>query len=185
MPAQHLFRGALRVFFRLRDHHALARRQPVGLDHDRRMEKLEGFLNIFFLGADGVFRGRNAVPLHEFLGEALAGFKLRGSAGRPEDRPAAPLEFVYHSEGERQFGTHDGEVGAEGVGQLHQRVEALHVGGYALGVGRNAAIARRAIQLLDARRLPQLPNHRVFATTATEDEHFHRAILARIDLGAV
>ena len=122
------------------------------------------------------------MPLHELLGEALAGLQLRGGARGAEDRPAALLKFIDHAERERQFRTDDGEVGIQAVGELHQRVEALEVDGNTFGVGGDAAVARRAIQLLDARRLPQLPNHRVFATTATEDQDLHRRDSATLDV---
>ena len=135
------------------------------------------------LRADRVFRRGDAVALHELLGEALAGFQLRGGSGRAEDRPATPLEFVHHAQGQRQLRTDHGDIGTEPAGKLHQRIQALQVGGDALGVGGNAAVPGSAVKLLDARRLPQLPYHRVFATTATEDEdlhgiNFHTTLLA-------
>ena len=45
------------------------------------------------------------------------------------------------------------------------------------GVGCNTAIPGSAVKLGDPRRLPQLPYHRVFATTATEDEYLHLTTL--------
>ena len=45
---------------------------------------------------------------------------------------------------------------------------------------RNAAVAGSAVQLLDARRLPQLPHHRVFAPTAANDQNLHRQRLPRL-----
>ena len=72
LAAQHFFRGAQGFVFGLRDHHALAGSQSVGLDDDRRVEERERRLQLFLLCADGIVRRRNAVALHEFLGETLA-----------------------------------------------------------------------------------------------------------------
>ena len=77
------------------------------------------FLHLFPAGADRIIRRGNAVALHEFLGEALARFQLRGCACRPKDRPSPPLEFIHHAQGQRQFRSHHGKIRAEPGGQLH------------------------------------------------------------------
>ena len=77
--------------------------------------------------ANRVMRRRDAVPLHEFLGEAFARFQLRGRLGRTEDAPAAAREFVHHSQLQRQFGADHGQIRLNLVGQRHQRVDALDV----------------------------------------------------------
>ena len=173
LAGEHLLRDVLRFVFRLRDDNTLTGGQPVGFNDNGRMKQTQGFRQFVLAAADRVFCRGDVVPLHELLGEALARFQPGGVARGAEDRPAAPLEFVDHSQSERQLGTNDSEIGAEAGGELHQRVDALEIGGDAFGIGRDAAVARSAIQLLDPRRLPQLPDNRVFATTATEDEDLH------------
>ena len=71
---------------RLRDDHALARREPVGLDHDRRAALGDVGVRRARVGERAVRRGRHAVALHERLGEVLRAFELRRGARRAEDR---------------------------------------------------------------------------------------------------
>src|SRR5208337_1481430 len=70
------------------------------------------FVDFFLFGADGILRSRDAVPLHELLGEALARFQLRGSARGSENRPATPLKFIHHTKRQRQFRTYKVTSGA-------------------------------------------------------------------------
>ena len=58
--------------------------------------------------------------------------------------------------------------------KLHDGVETLEVDGDAFGIAAHSSAAGRAVQLGDARRLPELPDQSVFAATTTEDEDFHR-----------
>ena len=118
-------------------------------------------------------RGGYAVALQELLGEALAGFKLRGGAGGTEGAPAALRELVDHAEHQRQLGADHGQVGLDLIGQRHHRVQALHIDGEALGFLGDAGIAGRAIDLASPRRLGKLPDQRVLAAAAAKNENFH------------
>src|ERR1017187_7928028 len=171
--------SAVRFPFGRRDHPALARRQSVGLNHDRSVEVGQRVLQLFLLGADGIMRRRNPVPLHEFFGEALARLQLCRCFGWPEDRASAALEFVNYAQCQGKFGADNGDIGIQPAGQLDNRIEALQIDGHALCVAANSAAAGSAVQLLDARRLPQLPRDCVFAATATEDEYLHRESFAK------
>ena len=42
-----------------------------------------------------------------------------------------------------------------------------------IALGSNASIARRAINLRNARRLAQFPNQRMLASTTADNENFH------------
>src|ERR1019366_796724 len=126
-----------------------------------------------------VVRGWSPMPLHEFLGEAFARLQLRRRLGWSEDRPSAALELVHHAQSQGQFGADDGDIGIQPAGQFDNPIEALEIDGSALGVGGYPAAAGRAVQLLDARRLPQLPRNCVFATTTAEDEYLHRESFTR------
>jgi hypothetical protein len=66
--------------------------------------------------ADRIVRRGNAVALHEFFGEALAGFQLRGGFGGSEDAPASFSEFVDYSELERDFWTYYRQVWFDLIG---------------------------------------------------------------------
>ena len=92
------------------DHHALARRQAIGLDHQGKMKMRQGLVNIVQGTADGIVRRGNVVALHEFLGETLARFELRRRLGGAEDAQAAPGEFIDHPRLERNFRSHHGQI---------------------------------------------------------------------------
>ena len=99
------------------DDDALTGGQSVGLDHERGLEERQRRLNVVHVDADGVMRRGYVVPLHEFFGEALAALKLCGSFGGPKDAQAALLEGIHDAEIERDFGSDDGQVHAEFLGE--------------------------------------------------------------------
>ena len=74
---EHLVERVLGLFIGLGDHHALARGQSIGLEHERRIEALERAPRLFERNAAFVTRGGNIGALAQLLGEALAAFELR------------------------------------------------------------------------------------------------------------
>ena len=50
------------------------------------------------------------MALHEFLGEAFAGFELRRRFGGAEDSAAATREIIYYPKLKRQFRADHGHV---------------------------------------------------------------------------
>ena len=114
---------ALRGGAVLGDHDALARRETVGLQHDRQAElaaadRRERVVERF---ADAEARGRHAVPRHERLRERLARFEPRGRGGRSEQQPAVRAEAIGDAQAQRQFGTDDGEVDLLAFGERQRR----------------------------------------------------------------
>ena len=93
------------------DDDAFACGEAVGFDDDGDGEAAELFADLIEGGADGVGGGGDVVALHEFFGEGLAGFELRGGLGGAEDAEAALSELVDEAEGEREFRADDGECG--------------------------------------------------------------------------
>ena len=81
--------ASIAVLARRADDDALARGQPVGLDHDGRMKDLDGLFDFGRGGADGVVGRGNVVALQETLGEAFAGFEHGGGARGTKDAQAA------------------------------------------------------------------------------------------------
>ena len=65
-----------------RDHHPLARGQPVGLDDDRRALRIDMRVCRGRVGEGGEGSRRDLVTLHERLGEGLGALELRGRLGR-------------------------------------------------------------------------------------------------------
>ena len=85
---EHLGGGLFGLAMGLADDYALARGQAVGFDHNGHGEARELLADFTERGADGVRGGRDAVALHEFLGEGLAGFEAGRGLGGAEDTEA-------------------------------------------------------------------------------------------------
>ena len=96
----------------LGDHDALARGEPVGLDHVRGPERIERAERLRHRrGAQGP-RRRDAVPLAQVLRPRLGALEPRPLGRRPEHRVSACRELVGQTGDERTFGTDDREVDA-------------------------------------------------------------------------
>ena len=95
-----------------RDDDALAGREAVGLDHDRKAELAAASTARASAAvvAHAVARGRNAVARHEALREDLAALELRRGARRTEDAQPARRKEIDDAAIERQLGTDDGEI---------------------------------------------------------------------------
>jgi hypothetical protein len=100
-----------------------------------------------------VGRGRDAVALHEGLGEGFRAFELRGGLGRAEDAQAVGAEFVDHASGQRGLGADHGQRDAVGLRPFAQRDDVRHGQVGQAGIERGAAIAGRDKDLLDLRGL--------------------------------
>lgn len=139
---QHHVDGAVRFFQRHRHHHTLAGGQAVGLDDDGGAFAVHVGVCLGRVAEGLVFGGRDAVALHEGLGEILGRFELRGGAGRPEDAQALGAEQVDDAGGQRRFRPDHGEVHAFALGERgqHFRIGDRHV--LQALVQRRAAVAR-------------------------------------------
>ena len=161
------------LVFGLGDDYTLAGGESVGLYHDRSMEVRQRVVHLLRSIADRIMRRGNVVALQKFLGKALAAFQLSGGLRWPERAPASPREFVHYAEHQRQFRPHDGEVGLDLVSERDHGVEALDVDRDALRLVRDPAVARRAVDFCDPRRLPELPHQGMLASAAADDEDLH------------
>ena len=175
---QHEVDGLVRFDQRHRHHHALARCQPVGLDHDGRALGVHIGMGLRRVG-EGLVLGRgNAMALHEGLAEGLGAFELRGLLRRTEDGQTMGTELVHHTGRQRRLGADHGQADAVGLRPFAQRhlvgdgqVRQLHI-------ARGARIARCDKHLLHAFRLLELPRQRVLAATAANHQDFHSLISA-------
>jgi hypothetical protein len=70
--------------------------------------------------------GRDAVPLHERLGEVLRTLELRGSLRRAEDPQAGRAEDVDDAGRQRRLGSDDGERHAFVAREPGQRLVARY-----------------------------------------------------------
>ena len=167
----HRHQRGVRLRLVLGDHHALAGREPVGLDHrgvggDRRHPLLDR-------ADDPVPAGRDPGRLHDLLGERLRALEPRGLALGPEHRHALGLELVGEPGHERRLRPDDDEVDARlrrGGGQRHRVAD---VGVEPLRLRADARVARRAQQLRLLRRAGERADDRVLAPARADDEDPH------------
>ena len=155
------------------DRDALARRQPVGLDH-RRVAGDRGHA-LLDVAHDLVRRRRDAGGGHDLLGERLRALEPRGGGDRAEAAHAGGGERVGEPGDERRLGPDDDEVdpgvarrGRERGGIVRGRVERPRV-------AADARVAGRAQHLGRLRGAQQRPDDRVLATAGADDEDPHTA----------
>jgi hypothetical protein len=172
---QHVVDRLVRFFQRHGDHHALAGRQAVGLDDDRRAVGVDVGVGLGGVGEGLVLRGRDAVALHEGLGEVLRAFQLRRFAGRAEDLQAARAEQVDDAGRQRRSGADQGQGDVFGHHEVGQRGRVRDVDVDQARIARGAAVARRDIDHLDAVGLGQFPGQGVFTAARADYQDFHGA----------
>jgi hypothetical protein len=133
--------------------------------------------------ADRVVRRRNAVTLHELLGEGLARLKLSRGASRTKRTPAAALKFIDHTQGKRQLWSDNSQPRLHPFSHGNQRIDAFHIGRQAFGLLRDPTIAGSAVDLGHTRGLAQLPNQSVLASATTDDKDIHSSGQTRLGIG--
>ncbi len=167
---EHGIDGRVRFFKRRCHDHALAGRESVGLDDDGRAFRVQIRVGGGDVRERFVFRRRNGVALHERLREVLRAFELRGFLGRAENLQAARAEQVDDTRRERTFRADHGQRNLLFLGEIGERGRIGDVDIEQTLVLSRAAVARRDINHLHARRLRELPCERMFATAGTDDE---------------
>jgi hypothetical protein len=169
--------GHRRLCFRLvlDHHHALARGEAVHLEHERVAERalLHRLVRLLPRGADHVLRGGDLVAVHELPGEGLGAFDLRRRPAGAEDGEPAPLELVPDAEDHRQLGADDGEVRADRLGEVRDFDDVGGVDGDAVGEAGHAGVPGGAVDVLDERALPDLPDERMLTAAIPDDQDLH------------
>ena len=155
------------------DHDALARRKPVGLDHDRRALLAHIGQRIGGIVEAAIGAGRNAEFGAERLGESLGALEPRGLLARPERLDAGAREIVDDAGGERRFRADHDEIDVIAPAEIDHRGVVGNVERHAFGFARDAGIARRAPEFGHQRRGRDLPRQSVFAAAGTEQKNVH------------
>ena len=149
--------GILRLVKVLRDDNALAKRQAVCLNDNRELTALFHVLyDLFRVGEHRVIRCRNTVFLHQIFREHLAALDDGRVRARAECTDALFFERIYHTGRKRVVRRNKHKVNCVFLREIHNAVNVHRVNGHALGVCRNAAVARCAPQLFRFRALFQL-----------------------------
>ena len=147
------------------DEHALAGREPIGLDHARHPRHRHR------LG------DRHPSGAHHVLGEALRALDPCRSGARAEHGDAAPAQLIRHTRDERRLGADHDEARADRPGELEQAVAVLGADRVALPQLRDAGIAGRGMNLVDRRAPRELPGQRMLPSAGADDEDSHGASL--------
>ena len=128
------------------NHDALARREAVGLQHDRKRklaasqdrDRLRGRV------ARSISRRRHVAALHEFLREHFARLEPRGALRRTEQQIAFGCEHVGDAAAERQLRADDREIDLFASGDLGDGMRISGIDGNAPRYAADAGISRRA-----------------------------------------
>ena len=149
------------------DDHALAGRETVGLDDDRRaMARDKGFRRHRIAKA-AVGCGRDLRTHAKVLGKALGGFDGGGRSARTEGRNPFRFERVDETQDERRFGTDHGEIDPLAAAKPDERLDVGRADRDALGFVGDPRIAGGAEQAVDQRRRRNRPGERVLASART------------------
>ena len=116
---------ALGVRDRGRDDDALAGREAVGLDHDRRRARADVGAGAREVRERPIGRGRDPVARQELLGERLRALELRARRVRPEALEPLALEPVDDARDERRLGPDDREPDALRARERDEPVEVV------------------------------------------------------------
>ena len=134
-----------------RDHHALARGQPVVLNHVGRTETLEGRPHVREIRRGHRSRGGDTCRRHDLLGERLGALDPRGLCGRTEHGDARTGEGVCDTGDERCLRSHDHEVRVQLPSQRDHGLRVLRVEGMYRDVLGDPLVTGCAVHLADVR----------------------------------
>ncbi len=165
--------GALGVLPGKADHHALAQRQAVGLDHHRKRRGLHILQRGLGVVEHLVGRGGDVILLHQVLGEHLAGLDAGGPGVRPEARDAQRVQPVHAPQRQRVVRGHHGEVSRVGLRVFDDALDIRGPDVHAGRVLRDARVAGQRHDFGDLRVLPELFDDGVLAPAAADDQYPH------------
>ena len=158
---------------RHRDHDALAGRQAIGLDHDRRALLAHISQRVSSIGEAVIGAGWNVELGAERLCESLGAFELGGGLAWAERLDAGGREIVDDPRHQRRLRPDHDEVHLVGLAEIDHSRMVGDVEGDAFGLVGDTGIARRAPQFRQQGRSGDLPRQGVFAAAGTEQEDVH------------
>jgi hypothetical protein len=159
----------------LGQHHALAGRQAVGLEHDGVAvgpgpDEGLAFRQVHHRPAGGA---GNAVADHEVLGEGLAPLQPGRGGLVAEDRHPRGPHRIGHARHQGRLGAHHHQVGAVGGAPARHDRRILRVQGEARAQFGQAVAAGDRDQLHGRGRSLELQGHRIFPAAGAEEQNLH------------
>jgi hypothetical protein len=143
--------------------------QAVSFDDDWRAFLTDVGTGRLGIGEDFIFRRRDAIFLHESLGECLGPLDLRCQLGRAKRLDANGIQGIDHAIGQWHFRADDGQVDFLCFGKVD---DGCIVGDGdatdALSDSGHARIARDGIEFRGFRGLGQFPGQGVFTAAGAD-----------------
>ena len=170
---QHVAQRGIGLLHRLRDDHTLAGRQPVVFQHCRQRTRGHVVARLLIRGEGTEPRRRDTVFGHQLLGELLRRLDARGRLRRAEDPQSRRTETVDDTRRQRRFGAYDRQRHVVRQRKIAQSLHLRLADRDALGLRRDARIARRAIDRVDPSAARQRIDNGMFAASATHYKNFH------------
>ncbi len=171
--AEHIGKRGLGISEGIGNHHALARRQAIGLEHVRRSKAGERGAGFFERGRADIASGGDARAGAQILGEALRPFQLRGGLRRAEHWHPDSAQGIGQPIHQRRFRAYhhkaDGLVGAE----RDYRGVVGHIQRDQLRLLGDTGISGGSVKLRKAGDWRQLPRQRMFAASRTQKQDIH------------
>jgi hypothetical protein len=154
--------AGVHVVRRPTDEHALAGGEAVGLDHARRPGHRERL------------RRRDARRRHHVLCEPLRPLDPGRGGARAEDCDSGVPELVGDPGNQRPLRAHDHEVGVDRARQRQEALAVLRADGMASAESGDPRVPGCGVQLVERRRLAELPGERMLASARAHQQHLHR-----------
>ena len=177
---QHVAQRGIGLLHRLRDDHTLACRQPVVFQHCRQRTRGHVVARLLIRGEGTETRRRDTVFGHQLLGELLRRLDARGRLRRAEDPQSRRTETVDDTRRQRRFGAYDRQRHVVRQCKIAQSLHLRLADRDALGLRRDARIARRAIDRVDPSAARQRIDNGVFAAAGTYYQNFHTVKIERL-----
>ncbi len=175
LPVEHRSHDRNGFVRRLRDDHALARRQAARLYHDGDALPAH-ILRIEILTRERRVAGRwNPVPAQKFLRVGLRAFQLCGPAAGTEASQALGTEGIDDPGHQRGLGADDRQTNPFCLRQRDQRGEVFGAGVYVsnLALRGRARIAGGDEDFGDPGGFGALPRQGVFAAAGADNQNLH------------
>ncbi len=178
VTGQHVEHSGFGLCCCVRDDHALAGSQAVGL-HDNRCSVLADEFN-----GRGDFREvtvgccRDAVAGHEILGKGFGTFQLGGSGVGPETNQVGRAESIDNTVDQGVFRADDGQFNPTFAGKFEQSIQIADRDGHVLNTGFacRSGITGCHKNFLNARGACRLPGQCMFASTTSYHQDFHISV---------
>ena len=165
-----LFDGLERFLAMGADDDPLARRQAVGLHHDRRVFAFLDELHRFVGRIKDLIIGRGDIGVaQQFLAKDLAGFEFGGVFLGAEDFQPGLLEGIDNARRQGGFRPDDRQPDLVLLGELDELGKIVGRNGDILAVQIGAGIARRDKNPLRAGTLRDFPSQGVFPPAVADD----------------